>query len=39
MYSDEDLAAMRRVQRVLDPHGRCNPGKIFPDRENAEAAA
>ena len=23
-----DLGAMRRVQRVFDPTGRCNPGKI-----------
>ena len=31
IYSPEDLAAMRRVKHVLDPEGRLNPGKIFPD--------
>lgn len=31
MFSPADLEAMRRVQRVLDPAGRCNPGKIFPE--------
>ncbi|MGE5849007.1 MAG: FAD-binding oxidoreductase [Candidatus Methylomirabilota bacterium] len=31
MYGPADLEAMRRVQRVLDPRGLCNPGKIFPD--------
>jgi len=31
MYSEQDLAAMRRVQRVLDPAGLCNPRKIFPE--------
>jgi glycolate oxidase len=39
MYSDEDLAAMRRVQQVLDPRGRCNPGKIFPEAGHAEVRA
>jgi FAD/FMN-containing dehydrogenase len=39
MYSEEDLAAMRRVQQVLDPRGRCNPGKIFPDAQQAEGRA
>jgi glycolate oxidase len=37
MYSDADLAAMQRVQKVLDPAGRCNPGKIFPDAHGAAA--
>ena len=46
MYSDDDLAAMQRIQQVLDPRGRCNPGKIFPEAgtrragvTDAEAAA
>ena len=39
MYTDQDLAVMRRIQRVFDPTGRCNPGKIFPDTENEERAA
>jgi glycolate oxidase len=38
MYSDDDLGAMRRVQRVFDPAGRCNPGKIFPDQPHEERA-
>jgi glycolate oxidase len=38
MYSDNDLAAMRRVQQVFDPAGRCNPGKIFPDQRHEERA-
>jgi glycolate oxidase len=38
MYSDDDLAAMRRVQQVFDPAGRCNPGKIFPDQRHEERA-
>lgn len=36
MYTEADLEAMRRVQRVLDPSGRCNPGKIFPEPESGE---
>jgi glycolate oxidase subunit GlcD len=39
MYTEEDLDAMRRVQRVLDPGGRCNPGKIFPDAPAASPVA
>jgi len=39
MYSDEDLAVMRRIQTVLDPRGRCNPGKIFPEMGYAEVRA
>jgi hypothetical protein len=27
---------MLRVKRVLDPEGRLNPGKIFPDPEAKE---
>jgi FAD/FMN-containing dehydrogenase len=30
MYSDEDLAAMRRVKAAFDPDDVLNPGKIFP---------
>jgi glycolate oxidase subunit GlcD len=30
MYSDDDLAAMRKMKTVFDPDGRLNPGKIFP---------
>jgi glycolate oxidase len=31
MYGPADLAAMRRVRRVLDPREGANPGKLFPD--------
>jgi len=33
IYSPDDLDAMLRVKRVLDPEGLLNPGKIFPDPE------
>jgi glycolate oxidase len=31
MFDPPDLEAMLKVRRVLDPAGRCNPGKLFPD--------
>jgi glycolate oxidase len=39
MYTEADLAAMQRVQKVLDPTGRCNPGKIFPEAAGGERLA
>lgn len=30
MFSPQDLALMRQLREVFDPHQRCNPGKIFP---------
>jgi glycolate oxidase len=30
MFSEEDLALMRRVRGAFDPAGLCNPGKVFP---------
>ena len=33
IYGPDDLDAMLRVKRVLDPAGLLNPGKIFPDPE------
>ncbi|HXM57769.1 MAG TPA: FAD-linked oxidase C-terminal domain-containing protein [Candidatus Dormibacteraeota bacterium] len=33
IYEPDDLEAMLRVKRVLDPEGLLNPGKIFPDPE------
>jgi glycolate oxidase len=30
MFSDADLALMRRVRSVFDPHSLCNPGKVLP---------
>ena len=31
VFGDADLDAMRRVKAVIDPDGRFNPGKLFPD--------
>ncbi len=33
IYGPHDIEAMLRVKSVLDPEGRLNPGKIFPDPE------
>jgi glycolate oxidase len=33
IYGPDDLEAMLRVKRVLDPAGLLNPGKVFPDPE------
>ncbi|MGH7903340.1 MAG: FAD-binding oxidoreductase [Candidatus Dormibacteraceae bacterium] len=33
IFSPDDLDAMLRVKRVLDPAGRLNPGKVFPDAD------
>ena len=30
IYSEQDLAAMRRLKAVFDPDGRMNPWKMFP---------
>jgi glycolate oxidase len=30
MFSADDLSAMQRVRRALDPAMLCNPGKVFP---------
>jgi glycolate oxidase len=30
MFAAEDLALMQRVRAAFDPHGLCNPGKVFP---------
>jgi glycolate oxidase len=30
MFTPDDLAVMQRVRAGFDPHGLCNPGKIFP---------
>src|SRR4051794_24453149 len=30
MFTAADLALMQRVRAVFDPHGLCNPGKVFP---------
>jgi glycolate oxidase len=30
MFSEDDLATMKRLRAAFDPEGLCNPGKIFP---------
>nr|WP_106537766.1 FAD-linked oxidase C-terminal domain-containing protein [Haloactinopolyspora alba] len=30
MFTADDLAVMDRVRAAFDPHGRCNPDKVFP---------
>jgi glycolate oxidase len=37
IFGPDDLQAMQRVKDVFDPHGRLNPGKVFPDPEREEA--
>ncbi|MCA8950598.1 MAG: FAD-binding protein [Planctomycetes bacterium] len=32
MFRPDDLAVMARVRAVFDPDGRCNPGKVLPQR-------
>ena len=38
VYSEEDMAAMRRVRDAFAPGNRINPGKIFPDGVRHTAA-
>ena len=33
IFSEADLACMRRVKDAFNPTGLCNPGKIFPSRK------
>jgi glycolate oxidase len=30
MYTEDDLAEMRRLRALFDPRGLCNPGKVIP---------
>jgi glycolate oxidase len=30
VFSEDDLDTFQRMHDVFNPHGRCNPGKIFP---------
>src|SRR5215210_6465569 len=30
MFTDEDMETMQLLRCAFDPHGLCNPGKIFP---------
>jgi glycolate oxidase len=30
MFTEDDLATMKRLRAAFDPDGLCNPGKIFP---------
>jgi len=32
MFRDQDMDVMARVRRAFDPDGRCNPGKVLPNR-------
>jgi FAD/FMN-containing dehydrogenase len=32
MFAPADLEVMARVRRAFDPSGRCNPGKVLPER-------
>ncbi len=32
IFSEDALDAMRDAKQVFDPKGRCNPGKLIPDR-------
>ena len=32
MFDAADLDVMARVRAVFDPDGRCNPGKVLPNR-------
>ncbi len=39
VYTEDDMAAMRKVGEAFAPRNNINPGKIFPDghRHHAEA--
>jgi glycolate oxidase len=39
VYSEEDMAVMRRVRDAFAPGNRINPGKIFPDGTRHTPAA
>jgi glycolate oxidase len=32
MFAPQDLEVMARVRAAFDPSGRCNPGKVLPER-------
>lgn len=39
VFTEEDLAAMRRVRAAFAPENRLNPGKIFPDDDGVYSPA
>ena len=39
VYTEDDMAAMRRVRDAFAPRNNINPGKIFPDGHRHHAAA
>jgi glycolate oxidase len=38
IFSAADLALMQRLKRAFNPHGLCNPGKVFPTRKTCGEA-
>jgi len=38
MFTDDDIASMKRVKTAFDPEGILNPGKIFPTGEPVHGA-
>lgn len=39
VFSPEELEMLRRVKRVFDPGGLCNPGKVVPDASESPRGA
>jgi glycolate oxidase subunit GlcD len=39
MFAPEDLDVMARVRDAFDPSGRCNPGKVLPERASCAEPA
>jgi len=39
VFSPEELEMLRRVKRVFDPGGLCNPGKVVPDASESSRGA
>jgi glycolate oxidase len=39
MFTAGDLEVMARVRAAFDPEGRCNPGKVLPERSACAEAA
>jgi glycolate oxidase len=39
IFSTADLDLMQRLKHAFNPHGLCNPGKVFPTRKSCGEAA